>query len=97
MAEQAPPNLVISSVVSGRTRKPYVQLQWGEERGQLTPAEAVEHATKIIRAAESALSDAFLVNFFSEKLDIAPELALGVLADFRRYREVREMEDLTHG
>lgn len=85
----------IESLVSGRDGQPYVQLSWGRERGQLTPAEAMAHATEVIGAAQAAITDAFLFTFLKERVGTDDGHAAAVLRDFRGYRKT--LEERGHG
>ena len=74
------------SGVSQRTGEPFIHMHWGENHGQLNPQEAMEHAFNVMRTVEASYSDAFLVAFLTEKLDVPTEKALPILMEFRAYR-----------
>jgi hypothetical protein len=78
--------IAFTSGVSQRTGEPFIHIHWGSMEGQLTPAEALEHAQGIIEAVEAAYSDSFLVGFLTEKVKTPPEIALHILGEFRAYR-----------
>jgi len=78
----------ISSVVSSRDYRPFVQLKWGQEGCQMTPAEAREHAYGILAAANAADMDAILVLFLKEKVGLKEGADIGaILNDFRLFRD----------
>jgi hypothetical protein len=78
----------ISSVVSSRDYRPFVQLKWGDEGCQMTPDEAREHAYSILSAAEAAESDAIFVTFLNEKIGLKEGADISLLLlDLRKFRE----------
>lgn len=78
----------ISSVISQRDYRPFVQLKWGKEGCQLTPAEARQHAYSILDAANAAETDAILVLFLRERVGLKDGVDIGaILNDFRLMRE----------
>ncbi len=79
----------ISSGVSGQTGEGFVEMHWGQERGQLTPTEARLHALRILEAADGAESDAFLVGWMRDQVHAPDGAIVQLLADFRKYRQER--------
>jgi hypothetical protein len=53
--------LWMESGVSSRTGEPFVHIRWGDESGQLGPAEACEHAMHMLECAHAAEFDAAFV------------------------------------
>lgn len=82
----------IESMVSGRTREPFVVLKWGGESGQLTPTEARAHARRVLEAAEAADSDAFLMDFLRDQVGADLQHQVAVLGEFRAWRAKRDPE-----
>jgi hypothetical protein len=82
--------IAIETMVAYRDRLPYVVLKWGAEACQMTPADAVEHATRIIEASQAAITDAFLMAFLAEKLELNERMAAAAVAEFRGYRKALE-------
>lgn len=82
----------IESMVSGRTREPFVVLRWGAEGGQLTPMEARQHARRLLEAAEAADQDAFLVDFLRDRVGVDVPQQMAVLLEFREWRAKRDPE-----
>jgi hypothetical protein len=83
------PDIEITSLVGKQTGLPLIQLKWGELVGQLTSHEAREHAYRILQAADAAESDLFLWEFATKKINVNPEAAAKVIAEFRTFREAR--------
>jgi hypothetical protein len=81
------PTIHVESLVSAQTGKPVVHVHWGPMDGKLTPAEAREHARKIMEVALAAEMDAFVVAFMHEKVGLELGAAVMVLRDFREWRE----------
>ena len=78
----------ISSVISSRDFRPFVQLKWGKEGCQMTPDEARAHAYSILDAANAAETDAILVGFLREKVGLKEGTDIAaILNDFREIRE----------
>jgi hypothetical protein len=87
MSENDAKRLMHQSGVNQRG-EPFVQLILdGKVMGQMTPTEARDHARAISEAAEAAETDAFLIQFFRNELDVPRNSALGVLMKFREFRE----------
>lgn len=78
----------ISSVVSNRDYRPFVQLKWGDQRCQMTPEEARQHAYSILDAANASETDAILVLFLRDKVGLKDGVNIAaILNDFREMRE----------
>jgi hypothetical protein len=80
---------VLESVsgVSLFTGEPFVTLRWGQNSGQLTPAEARELAMSILAAAEAAESDAAVVKVL-RTCGCADEAIAPFLRDLRDLRSL---------
>ena len=85
----------ITSLVSLLTEEGVVELQWGDEKGQLSLEEARAHGLKILEVAEAAETDAFLVEFFRKRLNVPLEQAVVILQDFRAFRSSRLSEKMS--
>lgn len=86
--KQPPSDMInIASIVSHRTGEPKVVLKWGKEEGQLTPEEAIAHASRIIEVAAGATIDAQIVRWGSEKLGVERTQVSALLQSFRKWRE----------
>lgn len=77
----------MQSGVSAFTGEPFITLQWGDQRGQLTVEEARSHAFAILETCEAATSDAFLFKFMRERVKADEQRAAQLLVAFREYRE----------
>lgn len=75
------------SFVSNKDHEGYVRLEWGKQKGKLNPAEARMFAMTILACAEAAESDAFLINFLMQKVEMDFERAILIMRDFREYRD----------
>jgi hypothetical protein len=88
MAEEKLPDDILWHQ-SGVNQKgePFVQLIRGEEViAQMSVEQARDHARAITEAAEAAETDAFIFQWVLHKAGAGPEQAVGLLADFRKYR-----------
>jgi hypothetical protein len=77
---------------SGVNRKgePFVQLMLDDQVVcQLSPAEARDHASKLLEATEASEQDAFMLDFAKNDIGISEAAAVQLLQAFRRYREAR--------
>lgn len=68
---------------------PYVTIEWGPQRCQMTPEEARAHALVLLEAAESAVFDAATFAFAKEVLAMRDEDAAMFLGNVRTWRERR--------
>jgi hypothetical protein len=84
------PNMMVPvGIVSHRTGGALVELRWGKERGQLDPHETANFVQQLMREAWWADSDAALVSFVREVLNMGQAAAAVFMADFRRHRLAR--------
>jgi len=82
--------LEIRSLVSMRNGLPYVTLQFGATRIQLSVKETLDHAFRLLQVAAGAAADGFLVAFTAEELpQVPPEARMGILQAFRTYRDTK--------
>lgn len=86
--------LSISSMVSGRTGEPLICLEWGTMKGTLTPEQSIEHALHVLEVATGSWADAFLMKFLQQKVGAELSQAVGVLRDFRAFREDRVLTNV---
>lgn len=101
MKKQQPPppkddneTLWTAGIVAGADHAPVVQFHLKGIRFQLLPGEARDLAYAILRAAETAESDSFLVHFLEEKIGVKdPNIVRVMLNDFREFREARARKD----
>jgi hypothetical protein len=90
------PDLLITSIVSGRNQEPFVQIMLDGKIAQFSPAEAQSFALQLMTAAEAALGDAFLVHFMGGVAQGADRDAMlgRLLHGYRDYRmNVRGSKD----
>jgi hypothetical protein len=80
----------IDSMVSLFNGKPYVILRWGDQRGQLDPGVAREHALAVLEASASAEHDALVVAELIEGVGLSQEKAAMMLQRLRTRREAQE-------
>lgn len=86
-------DILLQSTVRNGDWAPSVQLKWGEQGGQLTPAEARMHALAILECAEAAIHDSALVRFLIEDVGIDEEQALKTVFGLREFRGDSTRED----
>lgn len=86
-------SIEILSGVSAFSGEPFVQVRWGRESGQLTPAEARMHALHVLEAAEASESDALLVAMLTDQdpegLGLNMATASGFITELRQRRVAR--------
>lgn len=89
--------LEVRSIVSARDWKPYVNLVIVHEDGreedvtQWTPEDAYHHAMGVLACVEASNVDSFLAEFMKERVQLEPEKIVGLLMDFRTWREKRKV------
>jgi hypothetical protein len=90
--------LFVTSIVSGRTFEPLVQIQWGDKSCQMGLNEAREHALGILEAAEAAESDAFVFHWLMRDIvgteQDEQENFQRVIAEFKAFREERAKKEI---
>lgn len=83
----------VSSIVSGRTFEPLVEITWGDKKAQFGLKEAREHALYILECAEAAESDAFVFKWLTRDVIGTAEDEKGnfdqIIAEFKKFREAR--------
>ena len=74
--------------VSFQTGKPFVQMNWGKEVGQLDVERARHHAQLVIEAVQNAVTDAALYAWAVDEgaLGLDQERAAGLIDALRQYR-----------
>jgi hypothetical protein len=73
------------------TRMPFVALRLNEMLlAQMPPEDATRLAHNLLAAAESALGDAFLIEFIIERIGVEMPQAAGLIHEFREWRAQRE-------
>jgi hypothetical protein len=86
-----PSMIMVSSMVSSRTREPMVMLRWFTFVAQIGPEQARELAFNLLDAAEAAKSDAYLMQIMT-KLSDDPEAGPQLVAAFREFRRQQEKQ-----
>lgn len=81
-----PNHLHMESGVSAFDGSPFVVLAWGEQRGQLTPPEAIEHAVAMIEVATAARHDSVVVAAL-RRIGFSMDEAAAFLAGLRTMRQ----------
>jgi len=79
--------VMVTSLVSNRTRKPRVDIQLGKAHTQMDADAAMDVAKNIIDVAGGAYADAFLVHFLTSKIGASMGQVGQILPEFREYRE----------
>lgn len=83
--------ILVTSILGMKTREPMVNITYGAKdvHLQLIAEDAIQLALDILAVANGAITDAFLVHFLESKAGIEHQHALGLLVEFREYREGR--------
>jgi hypothetical protein len=78
----------VESIFGAKTRQPLVTitLPGGQDRVTIHPDEARDLALNLLQAAEGALSDGFLMDFFTRELDLDLPQSAAMMVKFRGYR-----------
>ena len=84
-----PARINTHSILSHRTGRGVVVIEWGEMTGQLDPEDARQFAHVLLRMADCAESDAFVYQHFKQFLD-DNQLAV-LITEFREDRARLEM------
>lgn len=87
-------SILVSSGYGANTRQPFVELELelrDDGTIQISPDEARDLASNLFQAAEASESDAFLVEFHTEKAELPLEKAAALLDMYRRWRKERRV------
>lgn len=89
--------IFVTSLVSGRTFEPLVEISWGDRKAQFGLEEARQHAHGILEAAEAAESDAFVFQWLMRDVIGTErdhqENFQQVIEEFKRFREARSRRE----
>lgn len=73
------------------TKKPFILLSYnGRNIAQMGPEDAQRLARDLMAVAEASIGDAFLLEFFQEKLDMELSEVTGLMLEFRQWRDNRD-------
>ena len=95
MSKQTP-GVAVSCMVGLETREPLISLQVTDDSGtarlQMSPEEAREVAGNILEAAESAETDAFIVDWLKTTVKVDDDRKIAtMLKAFRDFRDGRRL------
>lgn len=79
------------SIISHRTGRGIVVIEWGEMQGQFDPEDARVFAHTLLREADNAETDAFVYHIMKDKVQAEPHVIGGFISEFREERARREM------
>jgi hypothetical protein len=85
-----PAVIQVHSIVSHRTSRGIVVVEWGEMAGQFDPEDARVFAHSLLREADNAETDAFIYHMMKNKVQAAPHVIGGLISEFREERARRE-------
>jgi hypothetical protein len=94
----APPDeqIFVTSLLSGRTHEPLIEISWGVNKAQLPLGDARNQALYILEACEASESDAFVFQWLTRDIigtseDEKGNIAL-VIEEFKAFREARRLK-----
>jgi hypothetical protein len=82
--EYNPAKITTRSIVSHRTGRGVVVIEWNREGGQFDPEDARQFAHTLLRECDNAETDAFLYSHFKDFLNDS-QLAV-LISEYRRHR-----------
>ena len=74
------------SIVSHRTGRGVVVIQWNEEAAQFDPEDARVFAQTILRECDNAETDAFLYSYFKVQAGLTAKQLAHLIVDYRAHR-----------
>jgi hypothetical protein len=80
-------DFVLSSIYGYASKKPYVNVEVSMSPMQMSPAKAREIALMLLESADASESDAVLIGYAKDVLDLDERGAAQLLDQLRRYRE----------
>lgn len=87
--DEPPVTFSVTSGFGHRKQAPFVQvlIEAADFMTQMPPSKARELAHNLLAAAEAAETDAFIIGFFREKVQIDDPRIVAILTDFREWRQ----------
>lgn len=79
--------LSVSSIYGYASQKPYVNIEISMSPMQVSPGKAREMALMLLESADASESDAVLIGYARDVLDLDEKGAAQLLSQFRQYRE----------
>lgn len=80
--------ILVTSLVSGRTQMPRVEIQMESPRAQLSHLEAIDLALNILQCVTGAQADAFIYQWVHKRIPNAGDTeAVRLMQDFREFRD----------
>lgn len=76
--------ITTKSIVSNRTHRGIVVIEWGPMAGQFDPEDARQFAHTILRECDNAEADSFLFNFAKTTMD--EHAAIVLVSEYRLHR-----------
>jgi len=80
-------DFVVSSIYGYASKKPYVNVEVSVSPMQMSPAKAREIALMLLESADASESDAVLIGYARDVLDLGEQGATQLLNAFRIYRD----------
>lgn len=77
----------VSSIYGYASQKPYVNIEVSVSPMQVSPGKAREMALMLLESADAAESDAVLIGFARDVLDLDAQRSAQLLNQFRQYRD----------
>lgn len=81
-----PAIITTKSIVSHRTKRGVVVLEWGDMAGQFDPEDARQFAHTILRECDNAETDSFMYEFLVRTVAVDHHAALTMLVEYRAHR-----------
>jgi hypothetical protein len=81
--------LMVVAGVSAATGKPYVQIEWGEQRGQVDADAARGFARNVLEACANGVAEAALLEWARVELKVPLDQAAQLIDALRHYRHDR--------
>jgi hypothetical protein len=85
--EKPMPELILTTILSSRTKQGMVEITLNKEKMQMDIAKAKHVRDMLNEAIEAAITDTMIYQFFTEKIGFDDEKASMVLMDFREIRQ----------
>ena len=86
--------ILVISLVSGRTHMPRVEIQVPTGRAQLSHLEAIDLAMNILHCVNGAQADAFIFEWVKKRIPNAGDNeAINLMQDFREFRNEIDLRE----
>jgi hypothetical protein len=83
------PEILVTTLYGRDNKIPMVQIEVPNGKAQLSLEETEDLARNLVHAAEASATDAFLIEFLRDSLELDDNAVWGIIREFREWREAK--------